>query len=129
MTINNLIGLRYEWGAKPSDGHGATDCFFLSMAARKCLGLSSWEDEFQWVYERAFDHKRHRLKVMRQCLQIGEYVDKPSIGDVILFRTGTVGLATMTDSGLLYITKDGLSQVASLFQFAPSSYYCFREKQ
>lgn len=127
-TVNSLIGLRYQWGAKPSDGKGFSDCFFLSMEARRALGLPSWEERFQWVYEREFDHQKDRRKVLRECLALGTKTSSPSIGDIILFKADAVGLATITNSGLLFIPRDGLSQIASLSQFAPGSYYCFHHK-
>ncbi len=51
MLFNDLIGLQYKWGAKPSDSSGFTDCFGLTMEVRKRLGLYDFYADYCWIYE------------------------------------------------------------------------------
>jgi hypothetical protein len=56
IVFNDLIGLEYRWGARPSDGSGFTDCFALVMEVRRRFGLHDFYPDFQWVYE-AYGHE------------------------------------------------------------------------
>ena len=63
--MNDLIGLQYRWGARPSDGTNETDCFQLSCEVRRRLGLADVSSEFEWVYEEYTAETLSRMRLIR----------------------------------------------------------------
>jgi hypothetical protein len=102
--VNDLIGLRYGWGHRPSDGSGQTDCFQLTCEARRRLGMKDYEAQFSWVYEQYTDETFPRTKILRWLLQNGREISAPAVGAVLLLP-GAAGaaLGTVTDFGALFI--------------------------
>lgn len=103
--MNDLIGLRYQWGSKPSDGDGLTDCFQLVCEVRRRLGLRDYAEQFEWVY-REFTPETFTVRQLLQFLQQnGELVEDTSPGDVMLFPTvDCAALGVVTDSAVMFIS-------------------------
>ena len=107
MTFNDLIGLRYRWGAKPKSGHGVTDCFHLAAEVHRRLGYHDYEPDFAWVFTRFTDETFPRRLLGRWLLEIGERLSKPEHDAVVLLpglRGGALG-TVMKDEGVLFISE------------------------
>lgn len=63
LNINDLIGLPYQWGGKPSEG--AVDCFQLHNEIRKRLGLLDKSQQFAFAYEQWTEATFPRSQLMR----------------------------------------------------------------
>lgn len=107
---HKLLGLRYKFGAKPSDGNNETDCFALVCEARRALKLHDYEEDFQWAYER--EHCRSTVKaILRQLSDIASETTEPKDGDVALLSmdNAQIGLGTVISNGYLTIRQQGSS--------------------
>jgi hypothetical protein len=96
--FNDLIGLQYKWGAHPSDKSGFTDCFALSMEARRRMGLHDFFPEFQWVYKEYDDEGVGGRQILRWIWERAQRTTEACNGAV--FRTkgrdgGGIALATV----------------------------------
>jgi hypothetical protein len=103
--MNDLIGLRYGWGHRPSDGSGLTDCFQLCCEVRRRLGLRDYSETFEWVYGRYTDETFPRRLVMRWLNQHGRPATESRPGTVLCMPGGDDGIAlgTCTDFGVIFI--------------------------
>lgn len=107
---HKLLGLRYKFGAKPSDGNNETDCFALVCEARRELKLYDYEQDFQWAYER--EQCRSTVKaLLRQLSDIAFETTEPKDGDVALLsmNDAQIGLGTVIANGYLTIRQQGSS--------------------
>ena len=107
---HKLLGLRYKFGAKPSDGNNETDCFALVCEARRELKLYDYEQDFQWAYER--EQCRSTVKaILRQLSDIAFETTEPKDGDVALLSMddAQIGLGTAISNGYLTIRQQGSS--------------------
>jgi hypothetical protein len=66
--MNDLIGLRYEWGASPDDGNGKSDCFQLCCTIRRRLGVKDYSSAFAWAYEQ-YDEKSFSWRLLLRWLK------------------------------------------------------------
>jgi hypothetical protein len=105
--MNDLIGLEYKWGSKPSDGEGFTDCFQLSCEVRERLGMFSYASMYQWVYDRYTEHSLPNRRLMRFLLESGKRSMEPVVGAMVLFPGDRPALGTVTDHGIVYIAPGG----------------------
>jgi hypothetical protein len=80
--FNDLIGLEYQWGAKPSDGAGFTDCFGLTMEARQRLGLHSFYPEFAWMYEQYDEQTISGKRIIKWLWEKGTRIKQPKEGAI-----------------------------------------------
>ena len=103
--MNDLIGLRYQWESKPSDGEGLTDCFQLVCEVRRRLGLRDYAEQFEWVY-RDFTSETFTVRqLLRFLQQNGERVEDTAPGDVMLFSTtDCAALGVVTDGSVMFIS-------------------------
>lgn len=84
-SFNDLIGLEYKWGAHPADGSGFTDCFALTMEARRRLGLYDFYQDYSWVYG-AYDNEGVGGKqILKWIWEKGQRCNTPRPG--ALFRS------------------------------------------
>ena len=116
--FNDLIGLQYKWGAHPADGSGFTDCFALSMEARRRLGLHDFFPEFQWVYEAYEDEGVGGRQILQWIWQRAERTKEARIGAV--FRTkgcngAGIALATVIDNETALLIGPGKRVIALPF--------------
>lgn len=105
--MNDLIGLRYAWAHKPSDGTGFTDCFQLSCEIRKRLGLIDHSPLYSWVYEQYTEATFSARQLARFLLTSGKRTTFPSIGNMVLVEAASGALGTVTDYGMVYIGAEG----------------------
>jgi hypothetical protein len=84
--FNDLIGLRYRWGSRPSDRSGFTDCWQLACEVRDRLGLVDHRDRFQWVYEEKAEGEVLVGHVLRWLYRDAERVEVPSAGSIACLR-------------------------------------------
>ena len=105
--MNDLIGLEYKWGSKPSDGEGFTDCFQLSCEVRQRLGMFSYASMYQWVYDRYTEHSLPNRRLMRFLLESGKRKAEPVVGAMALFLGERAALGTVTSHGIVYIAPGG----------------------
>lgn len=124
--MNDLIGLKYQWGAKPEDGNGTTDCFQLSCAARDRLGLFSYAVLYAWVYERFTEESFTNRQLVRFLFTSGRRTLNPSVGAMALFPGERAALGTVTDHGIIYIAPGGRVVHSPA---CPSRFYCFEMNQ
>ena len=105
--MNDLIGLRYAWGHRPSDGSGFTDCFQLSCEIRKRLGLIDHSSLYSWVYEQYTEATFSARQLARFLLTSGTRTTSPSTGNMVLVEAASGALGTVTDYGMVYIGATG----------------------
>jgi hypothetical protein len=80
--MNDLIGLQYRWGSRPSDGEGFTDCWQLVCEVRERLGLADHRDRFAWVYRDMQEGSVMVTHVLRWLYRDGSRVMTPSPGSI-----------------------------------------------
>jgi hypothetical protein len=85
-SFHDLIGLEYQWGAKPSDGSGFTDCFGLTMEARQRLGLHSFYPEFQWLYDQYDEQTISGKQIIQWLWDKGRRINQPRAGAIFRIR-------------------------------------------
>ena len=105
--MNNLIGLEYAWGHRPSDGSGKTDCFQLSCEVRQLLGMRNFADAYQWVYDEYTEESFPSRILMRFLFDNGKRTVTPATGAMALFRGQRPALGTVTDYGIVFIAPGG----------------------
>ena len=120
--MNDLIGLEYKWGSKPSDGEGFTDCFQLSCEVRQRLGMFDYGPMHEWVYNQYTEASFTNWKLAKLLLSNGRRC-LPSTGCMVLFSGMNTAIGTITDDGLIYIARGG--RVARS-QLPVSSFYCIK---
>ena len=101
--MNDLIGLEYRWGHKPSDGSGFTDCFQLSCEIRSRLGLVDYSLLYSWVYEHYTESTFTPRRLARFLFQSGTRTSDVFIGGLILVNAAAGGLGTVTEHGIIYL--------------------------
>lgn len=85
--FSDLIGLEYQWGAKPSDNSGFTDCFGLTMEARSRLGLHDFRSDFAWLYEQYDEQTISARQIVKWLWEKGQRIDKPKEGAIFRIRS------------------------------------------
>lgn len=102
--MNDLIGLKYCWGARPSDGSGKTDCFQLVCEIRSRLGLSDYTESFAWAYWLYSPETLKPIHVARWLLKSGKRIKMPTDGAVALIaRSKRPALGSVVDDRLIFI--------------------------
>ena len=124
--MNNLIGLEYAWGHRPSDGSGKTDCFQLSCEVRQRLGLFNYGPAHEWVYDQYAETSFTNWQLAKLLLRNGRRSDQLDIGNMVLFSAINTALGTVTDSGIIYISPGGRVAHSPL---PSSTFYCIRPNQ
>lgn len=121
--MNDLIGLQYRWGARPSDGTNETDCFQLACEIRRRLGLVDISSEFAWTYEQYTAETLSRTRLIRWLLKRGERIKMARHGALALVAGGTsAALGTVVDHNLILISPGG--SVISV-PVSRASFHCF----
>jgi hypothetical protein len=118
--MNDLIGLEYAWGHRPGDGTGKTDCFQLSCEVRKLLGMFSFANTYQWVYDQYTEDSLPNRQLMRFLLESGKRIEVPTVGAMALFSGEKAALGTVTDYGIVFIAPGGRVVHAPVFN---ATYY------
>lgn len=96
-SFHDLIGLEYQWGAKPSDRSGFTDCFGLTMEVRSRLGLHSFYPDFAWMYEQYNEQTISGKQIMKWLWEKGQRISKPQAGAIFRIRAErSIALAAVT---------------------------------
>ena len=124
--MNDLIGLEYGWGHRPSDGSGKTDCFQLSCEVRQRLGFFNYGPLHEWVYEQYTEASFTNWQLARLLLQNGQRSCYLTAGAIVLFSAINTALGTVTDSGIVYISPGGRVVHSPL---PPSTFYCIKPSQ
>lgn len=103
--MNDLIGLKYCWGARPSDGCGKTDCFQLVCEIRSRLGLSDYTEKFAWAYWLYSPETLKPIHVARWLLMSGKRIKMPRDGAAALIaRSKRPALGSVVDGRLIFIS-------------------------
>ena len=124
--MNDLIGMEYAWGHRPSDGSGKTDCFQLSCEVRQRLGLFNYGPSHEWVYEQYAETSFTNRQLAKLLLKNGQRSKCLAIGDVVLFSAINTALGTVTDGGIIYISPGGRVAHSTL---PASTFYCIKPNQ
>ena len=103
-----------------------TDCFQLSCAARRYLGLHDHSDMYAWVYEQYNEATFTVQRLARFLLTSGTRTDDPQPGDMLLMPSGQRALGTVTGHGTLYI--GGGQQVVHLPALTLQAHYFRMDK-
>lgn len=117
LDINDLIGLPYRWGGKPSEGF--VDCFQLHNEIRRRLGLSDKSQEFAFAYEQWTEATFPQTQLMR-WLKSECTVCKEKTGAIVLMQgnKGRGALGTIVGHGdVSFISLSGVvirTKVANL---------------
>ena len=108
LSCNDLIGLRYCWGASPCSNSGFTDCFQLASEVHRRLGFGDYTRKFDWVYELYDEATFPKGLLVRWLLQNGQRLSDPRPGAVALLPA-TVGsaLGTIVEDGALFLSPGG----------------------
>ena len=108
LSCNDLIGLRYCWGASPCSNSGFTDCFQLASEVHRRLGFGDYTRKFDWVYELYDETTFPKGLLVRWLLQNGQRLKEPRPGAVALLPA-TVGsaLGTIVEEGALFLSPGG----------------------
>jgi len=102
--MNDLVGLKYGWGHRPGDGSGRTDCFQLVCEVRDRLGLSSYREQFAWVYSGWTEETFPRRMLARWLLEHGRRLQLPQTGAVALMPGNAGGaLGTFVNDRTMFI--------------------------
>jgi len=105
--VNDLIGLKRAWGAKPGDGSGTVDCCLLFAEVRRRLGYYDHTPDFAWYFERYTDATFPRRIMAKWLLQNGTRLLEPEPHAVVLLpglRGGAMG-TVMDDGTVLFISE------------------------
>lgn len=126
INYNDLIGLEYQYGARPSDGKGYTDCWHLCMEVRKRLGLNHLEHSYPWVYDDYTEKGLTARKIFRWLLSYGEKIKEPRPGS-IFYLSGARSLLAMAvvadDGNCLFIGPGKMVIAVPLFLVQPKYYF------
>jgi len=108
LSCNDLIGLRYAWGAAPWDGSGKTDCFQLACEVHRRFGFSDYTAKFDWVYELFDESTFPKGQLVRWLLQNGTRLQSPTPGAVALLPAAIgSALGTIVEDGALFLSPGG----------------------
>ena len=108
--MNDLIGLRRAWAAKPGDGSGTVDCCLLAAEVHKRLGYHDYTPDFAWVFEKYTDDTFPRRYMAKWLLQNGTRLTTPEPHAVVLLpgsHGGALG-TVMEDGNVLFISESGV---------------------
>lgn len=105
--MNDLIGLRRAWAAKPGDGSGTVDCCLLAAEVHRRLGYHDYAPDFAWVFERYTDETFPKRFIAKWLLQNGTRLKKGEPHAVVLLPGAKGGaMGTMLDNGeVLFISE------------------------
>ena len=115
VSFNDLIGLPYQWAAKPEDG--ATDCLQLMSEARRRLGLYDYSQDFAWVYEQWNEKDFPGMFIAKWSKENGKQCDA-RLGAFGFLRGNAGGLALGTvvdDESFLFIAAGGKAVRSKLY--------------
>lgn len=114
MNVNDLIGLRRAWGARPGDGSGTVDCCLLAAEVHKRLGYYDYAKDFEWVFSKYTDETFPKSFMLRWLLQNGVHLRAPEPHAVVLMD-GTQGgaMGTVLDDGRVILITDRNGVVVS----------------
>jgi hypothetical protein len=108
--VNDLIGLRRAWAAKPGDGSGTVDCCLLAAEVHKRFGYHDYTPDFAWVFEKYTDDTFPRRYMAKWLLQNGTRLTTPEPHAVVLLpgsHGGALG-TVMEDGNVLFISESGV---------------------
>ena len=108
LSCNDLIGLRYCWGASPCSNSGFTDCFQLASEVHRRLGFGDYTRKFDWVYELYDEATFPKGLLVRWLLQNGQRLQNPQPGAVALLPAAVgSALGTIVEDGALFLSPGG----------------------
>jgi hypothetical protein len=108
LSCNDLIGLRYCWGASPCSNSGFTDCFQLACEVHRRMGFGDYTRKFDWVYELYDEATFPKGLLVRWLLQNGTRLTTPRPGAVALLPAAVgSALGTIVEDGALYLSPGG----------------------
>jgi hypothetical protein len=126
INYNDLIGLRFKYGAKPADQNGHTDCWHLCMEVRRRLGLNHLEHSFPWLYENYSEDYLTTRKILRWFLIFGEKIYEPRDGAVFYLPGGGSLLAMAVvagDGNCLFLSPSKMVVAVPLSMVRPKYYF------
>jgi hypothetical protein len=108
--VNDLIGLRRAWAARPGDGSGTVDCCLLAAEVHKRLGYYDYTHDFAWVFEQYTDETFPRRYMAKWLLQNGTRLSTPEPHAVVLLPGASGGAlgTVMEDGNVLFISESGV---------------------
>ncbi len=108
--MNDLIGLKRAWAAKPGDGSGTVDCCLLAAEVHKRLGYHDYAPDFAWVFEQYTDDTFPRRYMAKWLLQNGTRLPSPEPHAVVLLPGSSGGAmgTVMDDGSVLFISEGGV---------------------
>jgi len=126
INYNDLIGLRFKYGAKPADQNGHTDCWHLCMEVRRRLGLKHLEHSFPWLYENYSEDYLTTRKILRWFLTFGEKIYEPRSG-AVFYMPGSGSLLAMAvvagDGNCLFLGPSKMVVAVPLSMVQPKYYF------
>jgi hypothetical protein len=125
--MNDLIGLQYEWGASPDDGNGKSDCFQLSCAIRRRLGLKDYGPTFAWAYNEYKEDSFSARMLLRWLRDYCNPIEFPQEGDIGM-SIDKAALITIACHRLFCIAPMGRSVSIEYSEGALSCAYWFSPK-
>lgn len=125
IDYSDLIGLRHQYAAHPSDGCGFTDCWLLCMEVRKRLGLKHLEDSYPWVYQDYEENELTIYKILKWFLKFGERIKEPRPGAVFYLpgANSLLAMAVVADDGNCLFLAPSKMVVAAPLSFVQPKYY------
>lgn len=114
--MNDLIGLKMQWGARVGDGTGCTDCLSLTAEVHKRLGYHDYTHHFDWVYKQYSQQSFPKTFIAKWLLKNGVRLNSPKPHAVVLLPSNGKGaLGTVMDDGrVLFISEHSGVILASL---------------
>jgi hypothetical protein len=106
--MNDLIGLRREWGAYPGDGSGAVDCCLLAAEVHKRFGYHDYTPDIKCYFDEYTDETFPRILIAKWLLRNADRLKAPERHAVVLLPGADGGaMGTVMDDGrILYISPD-----------------------
>lgn len=86
LAVNDLVGIRYKWGASPEDGQGYTDCWNLVCCVRRRLELTDYSNQFNWVYKEFAAESVTMREILRWLHNNAVETEQPELGDIVYLR-------------------------------------------
>jgi len=126
IDYSDLIGLKHQYAARPSDGEGFTDCWLLCMEVRKRLGLKHLETSYPWVYQDYEEKELTIRKILRWLLSFGKKITEPRPGAVFYLPGGNSLLAmavVLDDGNCLFLGPSKMVVAAPISRVRPKYYF------
>jgi hypothetical protein len=113
--VNDLIGLKRAWNARPGDGSGCIDCCVMVAEVRHRLGYHNFLPDIQYFFDRYTDATFPPQGIARWLLKNATRIKEPELHALVLLPGENAGaMGIVLEQGVLYISSGSGVVVANL---------------